>query len=202
MVHFVQQYADVVVDHKGARYVARAYAAPRPDRLWDGWFVFLPLDEGPPLATNWETTQSSLKHVKYWSEAISAVYLEGALKRARARRPEAVLDRRAQRAEVEEVLAREAELAYAQAAAAARAAAAKAARNRRDAEAQLLGERAAAARAAALLQARKAKTARAEAEAVERRRKQTHRRGERGPAATPEMPVSEFPAPWLHRRRG
>jgi hypothetical protein len=176
MVHCVQQHPEVVVAPKGRRYVARTYAAPRPDGRWDGWFVFLPLDGGRELATNWETTQHTLAHVRYWSEAISAVYLEGALRRAISNCPDEQLRLRAQRAEQEEALARAAAAAYAQAAAIARLAAKRARHNRRDAKAKLLAERAAAARAAAVLQAKAAAAARAEAAAAEQSRRDLERR--------------------------
>jgi hypothetical protein len=198
MVHFVQQYSDILVDD-GNRYVARVYAAPRPNGMWDGWFVFLPLDQGPELAAGCETTQSTLAHVKYWAEGISTVYLQGAFERARASRAEALLGRRAHRAEQEEALARAAAAAYTKAAAAARAAALKARHDRRDAEKQLLAERAAAARAAAVLQAKKAAAARAEATAAEKRSRQSRppaaasaaRHGDAapgGPAQAPHVP--------------
>lgn len=176
MVHCVQQHSGIVVAEDGKRYVARTYAAPRPGGRWDGWFIFLPVDGGRELTTDWETTQQTLAHVKYWSESISTVYLEGALRRALSCCPEVRLGRRAQRAEQEEALAKAAAAAHEQAAAAAKLAAKRARHERRDAEAQLLAERAAAARAAAGLQAKAAAAARAEATAAERRWQQSRRR--------------------------
>jgi hypothetical protein len=176
MVHFVQQYSAIVVSDEGRSYVARAYAASRPDGRWDGWFVFLPLRGGRSLATDWETTQSTLARVKYWAEAISPVYLQGALRRACASCPERRFERAAKRAEQEEALARVAARAYADAAAAARAAAALAKHDRRYAEARILVERAAAAGAAALLQERAASEARAEASQAKRRLREFERR--------------------------
>jgi hypothetical protein len=174
MVHCVQQHPEVVV-RDGRRFVARTYAAPRPDGRWDGWFVFLPLESGRELATEWETTQRTLADMAYWSEAITAVYLERALQRSFLCCPEVVLGRRAQRAEQQEALARVA-AACEHAAAAARLAAKRATHDRRDAEAQLLAERAAAARAAALLQAKAAAAARAEAATAERGRRESRRK--------------------------
>jgi hypothetical protein len=205
MVHFVQQYSDVTVADDGNRYVARVYAAQRPDGRWDGWFVFLPLSEGRELATDWETTQGTLADVKYWAEAISAVYLEGALRRAWKCRRETLLGRRAQRAEQEEALATAAAVAYAQAAAAAREAAARAKSERRDAEVKLLAERAAAARAAAILQERAAAEARAEAAAADRRRRESERRASDRAHATRSVAPSaarNHAADSSHRRRG
>src|SRR6266567_6097345 len=139
-VHFVQQYSGIVVDTYGRRYVARVYGAGRPDDLWDGWFVFFPLDGGRPLATDRETTQSTLASVRYWASGITTVYLDGALARARALLPEAVLARRRAQAEDEETLARAEAAAYEEAAGAARIAALHADRRKREAEALLLAE--------------------------------------------------------------
>src|SRR5436189_207932 len=83
-VHFIQQYSPIIIDLYGRRYVARAYGARRPDDLWDGWFVFFPLDGARPLATDRETTQSNLGAIRYWASGITSVYLHGALDRARA----------------------------------------------------------------------------------------------------------------------
>jgi hypothetical protein len=175
MVHFVQQYSPIVVSDEGRSYVARAYAASRPDGRWDGWFVFFPLGGGQSLATDWETTQGTLPRVKYWAEAISAVYLQGALRRAWASCPERRFERACERAEQEEALAHAAAEAYADAAAAARTAAVRAKHDRRYAEARILVERAAAARAAALVQERAAAAARAEAADARRRLRQLER---------------------------
>src|SRR5262245_14034366 len=171
MVHFVMQYAQVLVapDHK--EYVVRVYAATHAQGQWDGWFVFFPLRGGREFATDRETTQNSLGAVSYWATGISTVYLEGALQRARALLPETRLARRAQHAEQEEALARAEAAAYAQAAVAARLEALDAARRRREAEEQLMAERAAAARMAADLHERAADAARAEAREAERRRR-------------------------------
>jgi hypothetical protein len=195
MVHCVQQHSEVVVAHDGARYVARTYAAPRPGGRWDGWFVFLALDGGRELTTDWETTQQTLAHVKYWSESISTVYLEGALKRAFLCRREVLLGRQAQRAEQAEALATAAAAAYEQAAAAAKLAAERARHDRRNAEAQLLAERAVAARAAAALQAKAAAAARSEAAAAERRRRESLRRSAGSTSVAHSAPSS-------YRRRG
>src|SRR5436190_15293862 len=120
MVHFVQQYSQVVGSQAPHEYVARVYASQQPNGRWDGWFVFFPLHGGRALATDRETTQSSLSAVDYWATGITTTYLEGALERALALLPEARLARRAQQAQREEEFAREEAAAYAEAAAAAR----------------------------------------------------------------------------------
>jgi len=175
-VYFVQQYSGILVDPYGRRYVARSYGACRPDDLWDGWFVFFPLDGGRTLATDRETTQSTLAAVRYWASGITTVYLDGALERARALLPEARLARRRAQAEEEEVLARAEAEVYEEAAAAARIQALDADHRRRDAEEALLVEREAAARAAARLHDRAAATARQQASEAKRRHREFMRR--------------------------
>ena len=176
LIRFVQQYSGTLVDPYGRQYVARVYGACRPDGLWDGWFVFFPLDGGRPLATDRETTQSCLAGVRYWAGGITTVYLDGALERACALLPEAVLARRRAQAEGEETLARAEAAAYEEAAAAARIEALDADRRRREAEALLLAEREAAARAAARLHDQAARSARVDANEANRRRRAFMRR--------------------------
>jgi hypothetical protein len=86
LIRFVKQYSRTLVDPYARRYVARVYGACRPDYLWDGWFVFFPLDSGRALATDRETTQNSLSAVRDrdWASGISTVDLDGALERALA----------------------------------------------------------------------------------------------------------------------
>jgi hypothetical protein len=184
LVRFVQQYSRIVVDPYGRRYVARVYAARRPDYLWDGWFVFFPLDDGRPLATDRETTQGSLAHVRYWASGISTVYLDGALERARALLPEAVLARRRAQAENEETMARAEAAAYEEAAVAARLEALDADRRRREAEGLLLAEREAAAREAARLHEQAARSARFDAVAANRRKREFMRQHSSGRRAS------------------
>jgi hypothetical protein len=174
-IHFVQQYSATLVDPYGRRYVARVYGACRPDDLWDGWFVFFPLDGGRAVATDRETTQGSLAAVRYWASGISTVYLDGALERARAMLPEARLARRHAQAEGEEALARAEAAAYEAAAHAARKAALDADR-RRETEAMLLAEREATARAAARLHDQAARSARYDASEAHRRMREFMRK--------------------------
>lgn len=66
----------------GTHYEARVYARPRPGGTWEAWLEF-----GNPTRGTWrtarETTQSSAEAVRYWAGGLEAVYLEGALARAR-----------------------------------------------------------------------------------------------------------------------
>jgi hypothetical protein len=171
-IRFVQQYSGTLVDPYGRRYVARVYGARRPDDLWDGWFVFFPLDGVQALATDRETTQNSFGALRYWASGITTIYLDGALERALTMQPEAVLARRRAQAEGEETLARAEAAAYEDAAHAARLEALDADRRRREAEALLLAEREATARAAARLHDQAAASARNEASEANRRRRE------------------------------
>ena len=68
----------------GVEYVARAYGAERPNGLWDGWIEFIG-EDGVPICTDRETTQSGRGAVAYWASGLEPVYLEGAFERARGR---------------------------------------------------------------------------------------------------------------------
>jgi hypothetical protein len=52
------------------------------DGLWQGWIEFTPLGGGAPIRSGRETTQPNRSDLVYWATGLSAVYLEGALKRA------------------------------------------------------------------------------------------------------------------------
>jgi hypothetical protein len=137
-MEFVHQYSTLTAGFDGRWYIVRAYADQQPGGLWEGWFVFFPLvDDGVPIATDRETTQSKREDVDYWASGITPVYLEGALRRAIDRQPAARLARHLARVGLEESYARAEAAAYDAAAAEARAHARAAGARRRSAEAEL-----------------------------------------------------------------
>lgn len=78
--HRIQHYPLV---HDGVRtYRPRVYGEPQSDGTWAGWIVFFPLDGSPAVATERETTQSTLDALRVWAAGVTLVYLEGALVRA------------------------------------------------------------------------------------------------------------------------
>ena len=80
MFHTIEQYPLI---HLGGRtYRPRVYGEPQPDGSWGGWIVFFPLDGNPAVATDRETTQSTLESLRLWAAGLTSVYLEGALERA------------------------------------------------------------------------------------------------------------------------
>ena len=80
MFHRIQQYA--LIHYRGQTYRPRVYGEPQPDGSWGGWIVFFPLSSSPAVATDRETTQSTLESLAVWAAGLTAVYLEGALERA------------------------------------------------------------------------------------------------------------------------
>ena len=70
-----------VLERGGTRYAARAHGRVEEDARWVGWLEFVPSD-GPPLATDRETTQPDRDAIAHWARHLSDVYLEGALERA------------------------------------------------------------------------------------------------------------------------
>ena len=71
-----------LIDVSGRFYRPRAYGDPRADGTWDGWLVFFPVDGGPAIATDRETTQATFDALTVWAAGLTPVYLEGALARA------------------------------------------------------------------------------------------------------------------------
>jgi hypothetical protein len=83
-----------IASEGGEAYHARVLGAPDPNGLWVGWLEFIPVrGDGPPRATERETTQPNRADLDYWATGLSRVYLEGALTRA--------LDRAAERPSVD-----------------------------------------------------------------------------------------------------
>ena len=52
---------------------------------WQGWIEFVPVGRGTPVRTPRETTQPNRIDTEYWATGVSAIYLEGALRRALAK---------------------------------------------------------------------------------------------------------------------
>ena len=79
---------DEPVSADGITYIARVYSARLSDGMWGGWIVFFPVGGGRVIATDRETTQSSLADLGYWASGLTPTYLHGALLRAVALQPE------------------------------------------------------------------------------------------------------------------
>ncbi len=82
MAEVLAQFADSISDETGRRYRAQACGAPMTDGLWEAWIEFAPIDGGPPVRSPRETTQPNLRNIAYWASGLTAIYLEGALRRA------------------------------------------------------------------------------------------------------------------------
>jgi hypothetical protein len=82
MAEVLAEFANVLVDGDGARYRAQACGSPMAHGIWQGWVEFQPIDGGPPVRSPRETTQPNRTDTEYWATGLSAIYLEGALRRA------------------------------------------------------------------------------------------------------------------------
>lgn len=71
-----------LIDVSDRWYRPRAYGDPQVDGTWDGWLVFFPVGGGTAIASDRETTQTSLEALTIWAAGLTPVYLEGALARA------------------------------------------------------------------------------------------------------------------------
>jgi hypothetical protein len=90
MFQLVHQY-DLVTSRSGKRYRPRAFAELQLNGIWSGWLVFFPLGPGAAVATDLETTQTSMTALADWAAGISPAYLELALERALERGSDSVL---------------------------------------------------------------------------------------------------------------
>lgn len=86
MAEVLVEFTDPIEAGDGTRYIARACGAPTNGHgLWHGWIEFIPTGGGEVLRSPRETTQPNRQDTVYWATGLTAVYLEGAL--GRARRP-------------------------------------------------------------------------------------------------------------------
>jgi len=82
MAELLLSYGEPVINSNG-RYHARAIGRLAEDGMWDGWLEFEPLDEdGPVVVGAVESRQPEAHDLAYWATGLTAVFLEGALKRA------------------------------------------------------------------------------------------------------------------------
>lgn len=82
MAEVLVEFSDPVADEDGITYTARACGAEADNGLWQGWIEFIPHDGGEPVRSGRETTQPNRTDTLYWATGLTAVYLEGALRRA------------------------------------------------------------------------------------------------------------------------
>ena len=80
-------------------YLARVYAGAIGGGRWAAWIVFFPIGGGPVISTDRETTQSSMAALSTWAGGLTHTYVEGALQRALALRPDAELAQELERLE-------------------------------------------------------------------------------------------------------
>ena len=78
------EYPASLADETGVPYVARALGRRREDGLWEGWLEFERGDD-VRVETERETTQPNRTDLLYWANGLTAVYLEGAFRRASER---------------------------------------------------------------------------------------------------------------------
>jgi hypothetical protein len=71
-----------LVEFEGVIYTVRACGRRRDDGRWEGWLEFEPENGSTVLRTPRETTQPRLTDLKYWASGLTAVYIEGAFRRA------------------------------------------------------------------------------------------------------------------------
>ena len=76
------EFAETVSIEAGKNYTAKACGVEMSDSKWHGWIEFVPLGGREPIRSSRETTQPNRQDTEYWATGLTAVYLEGALRRA------------------------------------------------------------------------------------------------------------------------
>lgn len=76
------QFQSPVSGPDGLEYIARACGAPMDDGMWEGWVEFDPVGGGETVASPRETTQPNRTDTVYWATGLTAIFLEGSLRRA------------------------------------------------------------------------------------------------------------------------
>ncbi len=84
MAEVLVEFTDPIESDDGTRYIARACGGPADDNhgRWQGWIEFIPTSGGEVIRSGRETTQPNRQDAIYWATGLTAVYLEGALRRA------------------------------------------------------------------------------------------------------------------------
>ena len=83
MADVLTSYGVPVTDGQGRSFHARAVGRLADDRMWEGWFEFMPLSgDGAVVIGPVETRQPERHDLDYWATGITPIYLEGALDRA------------------------------------------------------------------------------------------------------------------------
>lgn len=83
MTERLHTYSESITDAAGASYRVHAHGAQNEQGTWNGWLVYEPEAGGASLRTDRETTQPDREDLEYWASGLEAVYLDGALTRAR-----------------------------------------------------------------------------------------------------------------------
>jgi hypothetical protein len=82
MAEVFMEFEAPVRDEGGREYVARACGRECEDGHWEGWVEFVPLAGGVVVRSPRETTQPNRTDTRYWATGLTAIFLEGALRRA------------------------------------------------------------------------------------------------------------------------
>jgi hypothetical protein len=84
MAEVLRSFDEPIRDESG-EYQARVVGRLADDRMWEGWFEFIPVGGGPQdaLISAVESRQPERHDLVYWASGLTVVYAEGALQRAK-----------------------------------------------------------------------------------------------------------------------
>lgn len=80
----IQRLTTTVRSGTGEEFEASVLGEERKDGTWSGWLEFRPMAEScATRRTSQETSQPNRAALAYWASGLEAIYLEGALARAK-----------------------------------------------------------------------------------------------------------------------
>lgn len=80
----IQRLTTTVRSAAGEEFEASVLGEERKDGTWSGWLEFRPMMQGCSIRrTSQETSQPNRQALAYWASGLEAIYLEGALGRAK-----------------------------------------------------------------------------------------------------------------------
>jgi hypothetical protein len=83
MAELIHEHMTHVRTPDGRIYFPRTYAAQQSDDVWEAWLEFVPINGGPALRTDRETSQATREALETWASGLEASYFQGAFARAR-----------------------------------------------------------------------------------------------------------------------
>ena len=82
MAEVLRSFDEPIRHSTGGAFYPRVVGRYAPDKMWEGWLEFVPVDGGEVIVSAVESRQPERNHLEYWAQGLTPVYAEGSLDRA------------------------------------------------------------------------------------------------------------------------